>query len=446
MSTTPKTIPGGSYVDAWPTGEYCALIVGSHVETHLGPIPLPPGESFGPVFLRCTPAGGFKMIGLSHDIAWTLFEWTQATGQWRAIPYGPPTAGNNPAIYSLTGDLIDAPIPIGDGFSSAGYRQVSAQNVPVLGQDTYFSPAMRLSEYSAAVDLFIGQGHDAGGVAVWDGNNLRLLWPGEDLFINVHPVNGSQITVSCWAHDLNASLIWQVSAAELRDLPLVVATPLPPPPAPTPIPPVVPSPPSLPEPNMDFPNHLNVVQRERAKYGATIDDATCFAITNAVVSDPSVAADGWGLTKAPAGGSGVVIGGQNYRTDKLCHPAGFINDILGSTGTGAASAQWGPNADPNGNASNWAPPVVLTPAPGPVVVPPAPPVDLGQITTREDAIVAAIQAASAANVAKLDELKTTFQASMADVKAQLPAVLTALVGGGSNVGSVLSGLFGAKKA
>lgn len=131
---------------------------------------------------------------------------------------------------------------------------------------------------------------------------------------------------------------------------------------------------------MEFPTHLDVVQRERAKYGTSLDDITCFAVTNAVASDPAVRADGWGLTKAPAGGSGVVIAGQNYRTDKLCHPAGYINDILGST-PGPASPQWGPNADANGNPSNWAPAVTLTPTAPPADPPPSQPpsVDLGPI-------------------------------------------------------------------
>jgi hypothetical protein len=80
-----------------------------------------------------------------------------------------------------------------------------------------------------------------------------------------------------------------------------------------------------------------------------------------------VKVEGWGLTKAPPGGHGYVVNGQNYRVDKLCHPEGFINDILGSGGTGAFTPQWGPNPDPNGNPSNWAPAI------GNVTPPPAQP-------------------------------------------------------------------------
>ena len=125
---------------------------------------------------------------------------------------------------------------------------------------------------------------------------------------------------------------------------------------------------------MSFANHLDIVQRERAKYPqSSLTEEQCFRVTNAVASDPAVKADGWGLTKAPAGGSGFVVNGQNYRLDKLCHPSGYINDILSDT-PGAAGAQWGPNADSNGNPSNWAPAVALDgPSQPPVPQPSQPP-------------------------------------------------------------------------
>lgn len=143
-------------------------------------------------------------------------------------------------------------------------------------------------------------------------------------------------------------------------------------PDPVPAPPPVPPPP----PPKPMTNHFDVVQRERAKYPATIGDAECFAITNAVAADPGVSADGWGLTKAPSGGHGYIVGGQNYRVDKLCHPQGFICDILGSSGSGAAVAAWNVNADPNGNAGNWAaaiPGFTITPSVPPPPVNPTPP-------------------------------------------------------------------------
>lgn len=142
--------------------------------------------------------------------------------------------------------------------------------------------------------------------------------------------------------------------------PIILPSPIP---APTPAPSPEPTP-------VSFPNHIDVVQRIRAQYPASLTAEQCFAVTNAVAADPAVAADGWGLTKAPAGGEGVIVNGQNYRLDKLCHPSGFINDILGGT-PGPASAQWGPNADANGNASNWAPPVGVS-APPPQQPPPSP--------------------------------------------------------------------------
>lgn len=144
------------------------------------------------------------------------------------------------------------------------------------------------------------------------------------------------------------------------------------PPAPSPQPPT-PNPVAEPKPMPAFSNHLDVVQRERAKFPqSTLTEEQCFTVTNAVASDPAVKADGWGLTKAPAGGSGWVVNGQNYRLDKLCHPSGYINDILSDT-PGAAGAQWGPNPDANGNSANWAAAVALGSEPPPSGPPPAQP-------------------------------------------------------------------------
>lgn len=157
-------------------------------------------------------------------------------------------------------------------------------------------------------------------------------------------------------------------------------------------------------------NHLDVVQRERAKYAATIGDAECFAITNAVAADPGVSADGWGLTKAPSGGHGYVVGGQNYRVDKLCHPSGFICDILGSSGSGAAVAAWNVNADPNGNAGNWAAPIAgftITPSVPPPPVNPNPP--------------------SSPDLTTLIGLVAELHASVATLQVQMQQVLTTTV-------------------
>jgi hypothetical protein len=254
-------------------------------------------------------------------------------------------------VYAPDGTILETTQP-GYGYYDEELGRPISRNETVL-------PFHGLSNWSKIVPgLYIGQGHDsiappgAGGVILWDdvAQVHRRLDTGNCSDINTH-VDGQTVAIS-YMRAGEGAIIQRGTLADVYALERYTPTT------------TIPDPQEPPVPT--FSNHLDVVQRERAKYGPTIGDTEAFLITNAVALDPAVKAEGWGLCKAPAGGHGVLMNGQNYRVDKLCHPQGFINDILGSSGTGAATAQWGPTADANGNPSNWAP------AFGDVVTPPPP--------------------------------------------------------------------------
>lgn len=227
---TRQFFAGALYVDALPTGERVLSYVG-RCDTHLVTLsPLPDGEDWL-MFVRCTNVGGFKFAGRDH-LSDDAHEWT-ATG-WRVIP--PPVCGNSPLIYDLSGALVVSDCSAG----SQGYRYVDASGRIWSGDETYGS-TFGLSEWSAYGGLYIGQGHDGGGVLVWDGTTLRVLETGDCRFVRVHGL-GDVVAISFIKPD--GAVIFLSTVEELRALPPVVAAP----PAPAPIPQPLPTPPPAPTP------------------------------------------------------------------------------------------------------------------------------------------------------------------------------------------------------
>lgn len=233
-------IDGGWYGEYLPSGEWCAIIPHVECRTHLGPVALPPGEAFGPGFVRCTNMDGFRFAGQAHD---TLdpagWEWF-ADGTWRAHP--PPCVGVNPLIYDLNGMLH-----LSDGsVGSQGYRYVTPENVIVSGDATYRLAVGQTAiyEYTDVGGLLIGQGQE-GGVVVWDGAVLRLLEPGDCRFIRANRAN--DVVALAFTRPDGVVLMLTTMAA-LRALPPVVTpeppepTPVPPEPEPGPEPPLPPTP------------------------------------------------------------------------------------------------------------------------------------------------------------------------------------------------------------
>lgn len=362
---------GKGYGDAWPGGPWI----------HSGNLPAGLGAE---LLYFCVSQDG-RIVGQTgpenHARYWNGSKWFGlGVAPGTSVAAFHPTNGrvyvsgaDGIRVYERDGTEVpgervgaEAPRPFIPGYAgSQGIRWIDPDGTVHTGDSTYSGPP--LWEWTRIGNIRVGQGgpnaKDEGVRVIGADDVLRALNHDVARFIRVHQVV-DRISICYLRETDGANVRILASEAELlAAAPVVSAPPVQPPPLPV-------DPPKEPKP-VSFPNHLDIVQRERAKYPlSSLTEEQCFRVTNAVASDPAVKADGWGLTKAPAGGSGFIVNGQNYRLDKLCHPSGFINDILSDT-PGAAGAQWGPNADSNGNPSNWAPAVALDGQSQPPVQPPA---------------------------------------------------------------------------
>lgn len=230
--------PGAWYGELLPSGEWCAVVPGDGTYTHLGRIGLPPGEPFGPRFVRCTNIDWFRFGGQADTIEPAAWEWS--SNGWRSYPQ--PCIGTNPVIYDRHGAFIRS-----DGSAgSQGFRYVTPQNVIVSGDATYhidLGHGQALSEYTDVGGLLIGQGaYDGGGVQVWDGTTLRQLKPGYCVFVRANRA-GETVTIAFFDGELNGVVRLVTTMAELRALPPVVTPPEPPKHPDPPVPPKPPEPP-----------------------------------------------------------------------------------------------------------------------------------------------------------------------------------------------------------
>lgn len=313
--------PGGTYVDALPSGEFATLVPSSHIQTHLGRIELPGDQ---PLYHRITNVGGFKIAGQAHQSPRTL-EWIGGTWHDR-----PVACGVSPVIYDAAGVLHISDCSIG----SQGWRYVDANGALVTGDQTYGS-TFGIAEWSEYGGLKIGQGYD-GGVCVWDGTTLRLLEAGNCRFIRVRGA-GQAVAVSFWKVGASA-VIYQATLNELRVLP--IARPVAPPPEKPKKPPVVPPTPvpTKPEPSMSV-NHLDIVQRvaQTTKPDGTLDGN--FAFISAV---RMAANDGAGFVKSAAGKENTIGYGDGFvRTSRLVYADGHMYKLIADAGPGGANRpQW----------------------------------------------------------------------------------------------------------
>lgn len=213
MTRTP--FPSATYLDSWPNGPFAVLYPGSHLETHLGRVALPPGETFGLLYLHCTPDPlvGFRIGGQRHDDG-QMQEWTQRDG-W--LPTFPPLSAR--AVY--VGTVLMDTLP-------AGYQFVDEKTGEPVERTRTYAPLNGLSEWSMIGDLQIGQLHDGDpGLGCFDGTTLRLIEPGLCTF-HVEHRDGERVTLS-FVKPTQAVRI-DCGLAELRALPPVeVPEPEPPP-------------------------------------------------------------------------------------------------------------------------------------------------------------------------------------------------------------------------
>jgi hypothetical protein len=208
----PFAYPGALFGVNLASGEQ-ALCFPDHVGTHLGPVTNPNGDYL--MFPRITTVGGFRIVGGAHT---GMDAWLYAGGQW--MPQGPRN-GSWPAIFDRNGALlIVRPAP---NVTSQGYRYIDEQNRPVMGDDTYYSPALGLSEYTTLAGVSIGQGHDRGGVRVVIDGIGRLLDSGPCTMVQVDHAGG-QFAISYTRVDRVIQL-W-ISRDELAALPKDEAPPV----------------------------------------------------------------------------------------------------------------------------------------------------------------------------------------------------------------------------
>jgi hypothetical protein len=226
---TRQVIGGAWYGEQLPTGEWAAMIPHVGVQSHLGSLGNP--EAFGPLYIRCTNVPSFRCAGQAHDtIEPACWEWN---GSWQ--PHPQPCCGESPVIFDLHG--VRYQHPCGPGEDSNGYRYVTPDNVIVGGKETY-GPWNGLSQYTDLFNgLWIGQGHDNGGVCVWDGTTLRLLEAGACTFIRATR-EGDTVGLAFHSVEAGGVVLMLLLMDELFALPPVVP-PVDPPPV---IPPVEPPP------------------------------------------------------------------------------------------------------------------------------------------------------------------------------------------------------------
>ena len=324
--------PGALSAVALPSGEWAVVFPGSHIQSHLGPIEPPRGQSgtFDVLYLDITNAGGFKIAGQAQQEPNSPDRgtWMWENGQWRHVSTEAP--GTYPVMFDAQGELHIA-TPEQNG--SQGWRYVDANGSLITGDDTLNSQrrigvALGLSdiwEYSDLGGVVIGQGET--GCDVIAGGARRRLEDGDTHFIRVRHADGK------WAVGLTklaqgeACIGW-FTLEQLAALPLV-APAVPPvhvdpiiPPVTPPVTPHQPEPVHMP----DIPNQSATVARVRAKYPTPLGSqhAACLLELAREIGL------GAGLLKKDGGTNILLPDGTRVAQDIIVFPNGDGYDCLGS--------------------------------------------------------------------------------------------------------------------
>lgn len=376
-----KTVAGGWYADSLTTGEWVSLIPSQRLETHRGVMALPLGDE--PLYHRITAVGGFKIGGQGHNTASTWL-WD---GDWAAFGQA---CGTSPVIFDNAGLLnISHCGPIG----SQGWRYVAPDGSLVTGDATY-GPRHGLTEYTDLSDaqdgsLMVGQGHDVGGVCVWDGT-LRRLAEGSCFTVRARR-DGDAVSIAFYdvvPGGTNSQFVW-ATVAELHALPPAVVVP------PIVIPPVEPPHPT--EPPVSIPNQIAIVRAVRAKYPTPLGARHAACLMELALAIGQTA----GLLRKTGGTTITLPDGTTVAQDIICFPNGDAYDVLGD-GEGASTPTWdtagGSPLDPARYyaVTGAVPPVVVPPDVPPVV----PPVDVSAIVAQ----LAALNASHAALIVAVGQL------------------------------------------
>ncbi len=336
-----RPYPGAWYADGLPSGEHVVLTPGQPLETHVGPVPLPPGEPWGPQFTKISPTKD-RFAGHAHSAnQTTALEYLFTARRWWARP-----TATGRIVYDPHGNILDTQ-PAGYGYFD------TEKNEPVSRIETY-QPFHGLNSWCKVGSLYIGQGHE-GGVHVWDGAVLRVLDTGPCQEITAHE-DGDAVTVSyrkdgfgCWIVD--------TTFAELRALPPVAVPPIVVPPV---IPPE-PSPMAIPDEEdfvratadahpellarMRTSSHATDALRDRlgeddpaVRAGEVATDALKGQLCRVIVWGLSRRNANWGLLRKDGGAGAVRPDGVRHATDvAFWKPDGKVVDILSDYDVGWAN-------------------------------------------------------------------------------------------------------------
>jgi hypothetical protein len=223
-----STLGEGDYL---PSGEHAINLPFVGLQTHLGVIPFPPGETQGVLFPVISNAGGiFGIAGNCQSSARPIVVWYD--GAWHDDYRS--AVGNKSCIFDNFGVLT---VNQGEA-GSQGYRYVTSSNQLVKCDDTH-GPTYHVSKWtdlSVNQDrtLLVGQAHWTNAVVVWDGALVDGVMTGVHRVIEA--VAGNWITAHrlgdlcsiTYATATYAALVL-ASEAELRGLP-IIEVPVEPPP------------------------------------------------------------------------------------------------------------------------------------------------------------------------------------------------------------------------
>lgn len=201
-------------------------------------------------------------------------------------------------------------------FGSQGIRYVNDQNLPIPGDASMFDGVVH--EFTDRGDVRVGQGHDFGTLA-----NGRLL-EGGDCYFPKFKRDGDRLAVYIVQFKSGRGVGHLLSRADVDRLPM---------PAPHPPPPPPPPPPPTKEPPVSI-NHLDTLQRVRAKYPEKIDAVQAVAILNETTWEHRD--EGLGLLRKDGGNHG-----PQPTTGILCSCDWIVNS---KTGTGGDCLVKGPDS------------------------------------------------------------------------------------------------------